>query len=390
MSASKRPSLLFLKSGDVVDEARAGGSDVVFDGIVSYLDEIRALSSNRDCTVVSMGTRDAETVSEGLRLITIDASKRAGRSSSLFRAWHRLARIVRESRPDAIIAIDSGYYTLPLWWSSRPCRSSLVLAVPGQIGGARLFDRVRRRIFAATAASDRTIRVLSRGSMLARDVRAAGVDDGKVASYFPQYSTEMLAIAQAPRSSSTGSPEVAFLGRLAPVKGVDVLPAIARLVTELGGVLRVIGDGPSSNEVRRGLEPWIAGGSVVMEGALPTMQALQIVSGADVSVVPSRMEGIAKSVMESIIVGVPVVAYSVGGIPEWVTEGSTGVLVPVGDVDALCSAVRNLLTDPDGMTALRRSTREAGSRLLSTGDTFTVAVSRVLDDIERDDAAGES
>jgi glycosyltransferase involved in cell wall biosynthesis len=67
----------------------------------------------------------------------------------------------------------------------------------------------------------------------------------------------------------------------------------------------------------------------------------------DVFVSCSDFESSGMSVMEAMSMGVPVVATSVGGIPEIVTEGETGLLVPAGDLEALTEAVWHLLQDPE-------------------------------------------
>lgn len=69
-------------------------------------------------------------------------------------------------------------------------------------------------------------------------------------------------------------------------------------------------------------------------------------SAADILVQPSMDEGLPRSVLEAMSVGLPVVASAVGGIPEVVRPGETGMLVPRGDPDALAAALRTLDDDP--------------------------------------------
>jgi glycosyltransferase involved in cell wall biosynthesis len=77
---------------------------------------------------------------------------------------------------------------------------------------------------------------------------------------------------------------------------------------------------------------------------------------SDVFVLASRSEGMPLSVLEAMAAGLPVVASSVGGIPELVVSGETGLLVRPGDIDALAAALHTVLADRE----LRRAMGDAG------------------------------
>jgi len=71
-----------------------------------------------------------------------------------------------------------------------------------------------------------------------------------------------------------------------------------------------------------------------------------IYSAADLFVIPSLQEAFGQTVLEAMACGVPVVGFEVGGIPDMVRSGRTGVLVPVGDTGALRDAIAQLLNAP--------------------------------------------
>ena len=73
----------------------------------------------------------------------------------------------------------------------------------------------------------------------------------------------------------------------------------------------------------------------------------EILSGVSVSVVPSLSEGLSNVLLESLAAGVPVVATRVGGNPEAVEDGVTGLLVPPRDAPALAGAICTVLENPD-------------------------------------------
>jgi glycosyltransferase involved in cell wall biosynthesis len=91
---------------------------------------------------------------------------------------------------------------------------------------------------------------------------------------------------------------------------------------------------------------------------VPTVLAL-----ADLLVLPSRLEGLPRSVIEAMAMGRPVVASDVRGSRELVEDGATGFLVPPGDVDALEERVLRLLADPAARAAMGARARERALRL---------------------------
>ncbi len=90
-----------------------------------------------------------------------------------------------------------------------------------------------------------------------------------------------------------------------------------------------------------------------------------VLAQADVFVLPSRSEASPNSVIEAMAAGLPVVASNVGGIPELVTEGQTGRLVPPGNPEALASALLDLLDHPDRAAEFGRNGRERIERTYS-------------------------
>lgn len=70
-----------------------------------------------------------------------------------------------------------------------------------------------------------------------------------------------------------------------------------------------------------------------------------VYSAADLTVVTSIQDNLPNTVMESMACGTPVAGFNVGGIPDMIREGYTGLLIPVGDIDYMSEAVANLLKD---------------------------------------------
>jgi glycogen(starch) synthase len=99
-----------------------------------------------------------------------------------------------------------------------------------------------------------------------------------------------------------------------------------------------------------------------------------VLASLDVLALPSAYEEMGSVLTEAMASGLPVVASDVGGIPEIVRDGETGLLVPPGDVDALARALDRLVADP----ALRSRLAE-GARDRSQAYSWPHLAERVAD-----------
>ena len=143
-----------------------------------------------------------------------------------------------------------------------------------------------------------------------------------------------------------GAPRLAIVGRLIPIKGHDVLlRALVAVRDEVPGVtLAIAGDGALEPDLRAAVARLGLDGAVSFLGRVSPAGA--VLGRAEVVVVPSLGEGFGMVALEAMERGRPVIASSVGGLPEIVDDGRTGVLVPPRDVEALAAAIRGLVGDP--------------------------------------------
>jgi L-malate glycosyltransferase len=128
-----------------------------------------------------------------------------------------------------------------------------------------------------------------------------------------------------------------------PVAQVEVADRVLRADGDARFV--ICGDGPLRTRVEadvaeRGLE-----GRVVLAGNRPDV--VDVMAAADALVLASRTEGMPGVVIEAGLMGLPVVAYSIAGVPEVVADGLTGRLVPPGDIGGLAAGVLELFADSD-------------------------------------------
>lgn len=189
-------------------------------------------------------------------------------------------------------------------------------------------ERHRRSMLAAACAVDRLVVVEQR---LAERLVASGVPEERVA-VVPMGIDEQV-FRPLPRDEARRRVGVAsdarlvvLVGRATPEKGADVLDAA---LERLGAGVRGVVVGPGDARF----------GRLEVVGAVTNAEVVHWLAAADVVCLPSFAEGMPVSVSEALACGRPVVASSVGGIPEQVEDGVSGLLVAPGDADALAEAL---------------------------------------------------
>jgi glycosyltransferase involved in cell wall biosynthesis len=148
---------------------------------------------------------------------------------------------------------------------------------------------------------------------------------------------------------------VLHLSNLRPLKRIDLLlETVARIRPRESFKLVILAGAtfaPFTDTVRRlGLEDRV----IVREKVLDIEDYLQ---AADLGLYTSENESFCLSILESMCFGCPSVATRVGGIPEVVEDGATGLLVPFGDVDGLARSVERLIQDPSSRTSMGQAAR---------------------------------
>lgn len=174
-----------------------------------------------------------------------------------------------------------------------------------------------------------------------------------------------LASSEAARAELGLPPDGPVIGavtRLDPVKGMDFL--IQALAAIDGTHLAVIGDGPERAPLEALAES--LGVDARVHWAGHRRDVLHLLPGFDLFVQPSLHEGMPNTVLEAMVAGLPVAATAVGGTPEVVVDGVTGLLVPPRDPGGLAEAIATLLHNPD----LRRTMGQAGRQRVA--EHFTV------------------
>lgn len=151
---------------------------------------------------------------------------------------------------------------------------------------------------------------------------------------------------------------IGFAGRLAHIKGVDVLLAAVADLHAKGLPVRlvIVGDGLERGDLESRARELGIFHITHFAGRVPRDTVFSAIKGFDIAAMPSRLEGFGLSALEAMAAGVPVVASRVDALQEVVQDGMTGLLCQVDDPKSLADALARLVADK----ALRQRMGAAG------------------------------
>ncbi len=150
--------------------------------------------------------------------------------------------------------------------------------------------------------------------------------------------------------------------------GPDVLLRALVIVRETIPDVRLVfaGEGPSTGEIKELASQLGLNDLIEFPGLLDQTGVYRLLTECHIMVMPSRRDAFGVAALEASLHGRPVIATTVGGVPEVVVDGETGLLVPPDDVEALAGAIMKLANDSD----LRRKMGVAGRLFVERNYTW--------------------
>ena len=264
-----------------------------------------------------------------------------------------LIRLLRRERPEILHASSS--------------KAGVLGRLAGSLAGVpiRIFT-VHGWAFAAYSGltgrmyrwADRLVRPLTTVTICVSErEREAGLAAGTCDAERTVVIPNAVDVASARRFRPFGRerPLIVAVGRLkAPKDFFALVRALGKLPPDSFDAL-IVGEGPDRPRLEEEIRQLGLLGRIRLAGERRDVP--ELLAGADVFVLPSSSEGMPVSVLEAMAAGLPVVASRVGGVPEQVDDGRTGVLVEPGDADDLAAALGRLLEDGDLRTRLGTAAR---------------------------------
>ncbi len=338
-------------------------------GLETYVEELdHALWAAGDVEAITVFTPDLpagapldEREPEGTRVIRYPALELIPNfpvPKVWTRHWWRALRAAASVQPDAVVGHTR--FFVPSAVALLHARCLRVRYVHVEHGSdfvqmdrrwagavARIYDETLGRLVLRLA--DVRIAVSAAAAGFVRDL--AGVEAEVVHRGLPLDRLDAASPAAEAAELAAGRPLLVYVGRLIDGKGVaDLVDAVEGLDRDVLCV--VVGDGPRRADLERQAQAGGRGDRFAFLGYLPEDEALRWVLAADVVVNPSYTEGLPTTVLWAAACGRAIVATDVGGTPEVVADGISGVLVRPRDVAGLRAALDALAGDPERRAAL--------------------------------------
>ena len=303
----------------------------------------------------------------GFAFHPIPLSRRGTNPVSELRTFVSILRLYKELRPDLVHQLT----IKPVLYGGIAARMAKVPAVVSTVTGLG-------QLFVGTQPLERLLRSVARFAygVATRHpnmkVIVQNSHDRSVLASSRMVAEKHLALVRGsgaaldqffPRPEQTGPPVIILPARLIWEKGIEHFVEMAHRLSRDGVSARfvLVGDSQPSNPRSVPTDligQWVEEGSIEWWGRRDDMPA--VFAESHIVCLPTRYgEGVPKVLIEAAASGRAIVATDIPGCREIVQNHKNGILVPVGDIDELCSAVKQLIADAD----LRRSYGAAGRKI---------------------------
>jgi glycosyltransferase involved in cell wall biosynthesis len=284
---------------------------------------------------------------------------------SLRQIWHgpislgRLVRIIGKERPDIVHGFLFWAYVLGAY-AARLAGVPVVVASRRSLG---IYKRDKPHYLALEGLANRlTDLIVANSDAVRSDVleqeHLAARKVVVIHNGVPTSGAGGVDIERASVGAGPGSLVVGVLANLIPYKGHDFFLEAWQIVAPRfpSALALLIGEGPARGAIEERTRELGLERSVRLLGSRADSAAL--LGMVDLVVHPSHQEGFSNAILEAMAAAKPVVATNVGGNPEAVLDGVTGLLVPPNDSAALASAIIRLLGDPAARQMFGRAGRD--------------------------------
>ena len=286
-----------------------------------------------------------------------------------------LAAVLRRERPDVVHAHNpAAAAAVAAARALARCGDTAIVTTHHGVSA----ERVPRATAVLRRSSDLVVGI---GPTVSRELQAAGLPPSRSVTILNAVDIR----ATRPRADvrrefgSEDSELIVTVGRYEAEKNQRLLIAALAVLRRERPQVRalVVGYGRLEDELRRQVRDLSLEDVVAITG--PRDDAVDITAAADVFALTSQHEGLGLVVLEAMAVGCPVVATAVGGVPDIVHDGETGLLAPPGSAEGVAAALARVLGDAE----LRSTIAEGGRRMIVRDFNVGLMVDRYVEVYER-------
>lgn len=338
----------------LVEDLKIGGAERVIADIVEGLDRKRFEA--RVWCVTRGGEIADELVEKGIKVRILGISSYHNPLNII-----RLSRLLREEEPD--IVHTHGYFASVI--GRLAAKKAGVPTIIAHVHSTYweykkrhiLIERYLSRCSHKIICCSEAVRNFVTDHEKIKEEKTAVIYNGVDEERFSP--VQDSSSARARLGIDRGSPVVGTVSSLTPHKGQEFLIQAAAKIRDAHPAAKflIVGDGPLRRNLKEQAQKLSLQSSLIFTGArrdIPEMLSLM-----DIFVLPSSSrEGLGMAIIEAMAMEKPTVASNIGGIPEAVLDGETGLLVRPGDSDALAKAITELIDDPGRAKAMGKKGRK--------------------------------
>lgn len=349
----------------LITELSTGGAQ---SALFRYLE-----ASNRsrfEPTVACLYNGD-QVIAEQIRSIGIDVYDLGMNSKISIAAVWRFVKLLRAQRPRILHTwmYHANVLGRVIGWLTR-VPTIITSRRNVEIGG-----QSREWIKRWTSTLDHAVIAVCEKARL-REIAASNLPDEKVVTVYNGLSLEHFILVRRQttrlqiRDELALSPQavvIGVVGRLHPQKGhlhlIDAFATVQQTMAKTRGpsiYLLIAGDGSERDAIEKQIQRLALSENIALLGTRSDVP--ELLAGMDIFVLPSLWEGLPNVLLEAMAAQLPVVATAVGGTPEIVLDGETGILTAPADSAALGDALLTLINNP----TLRNKLGQAGRRRVET------------------------
>lgn len=197
---------------------------------------------------------------------------------------------------------------------------------------------------------------------LKKIVSTWGVDDNKIEVIYNAFNIPPLVTQEQNTKQRVNLSKLVLLsiGRLVHWKGfdalIDIMPQLTLQVS--GAKLFIIGSGPDEAKLRSQIDDKLLDNNVFLLGQLPHNELAKQIKDADIFILNTGYEGFSHQILEAMALGVPVITTNVGGNPEIIENGVSGILVEYNNKTEIKNAILNLYNNDQLKNELIKNAKE--------------------------------